>query len=91
MSDSNNPQLFTIEVQTVIGNDPHMDKIFTSYLEEYSIVHRINEDQMQAERWPVVSYTGGPISLSNMLREKFGYTPEEIREQFPELDEALNS
>ena len=91
MSESNKPQLYTIELQTVMGQDQHMDRIFTSYLDEYSIHHKISEEQMQAERWPIVSYTGGPISLKNMLKEKFGYSLDEIREQFPELGQALDA
>ena len=73
----------TIEVPTVLNENEIADKIFYDYLEEYSIEHKV----VNEEEYPLVEYTGGVISLSNMLREKFGYTKEEIQEYYPQLTE----
>ena len=73
----------TIEVPTVLNENEIADKIFYDYLEEYSISHKV----VNEEEYPLVEYTGGVISLSNMLREKFGYTKEEIQEYYPQLTE----
>ena len=73
----------TIEVPTVLNENEIADKIFYDYLGEYSIAHKV----VNEEEYPLVEYTGGVISLSNMLREKFGYTKEEIQEYYPQLTE----
>lgn len=73
----------TIEVPTVLNENEIADKIFYDYLEEYSIAHKV----VNEEEYPLVEYTGGVISLTNMLREKFGYTKEEIQEYYPQLTE----
>ena len=73
----------TIEVPTVLNENEIADKIFYDYLEEYSIEHKV----VNEEEYPLVEYTGGVISLTNMLREKFGYTKEEIQEYYPQLTE----
>ena len=36
-------------------------------------------------RWPSVEYTGGPLSITNMLKERFGMEQEEIEELYPEI------
>jgi hypothetical protein len=71
----------SIEVPTVLNEDKLADQIFYDYLEEYSIAHKV----VNEEEYPLVEYTGGVISLSNMLKEKFGYTKEEIQEYYPQL------
>ncbi len=91
MSETPDYKLVTIELQTVFGKDSRQDKYFTDYLEEYSIVWRVVEDENRAaDTWPVLQYMGGPISLTNMLREKFGFTHDEIATQFPQIAEAAN-
>jgi hypothetical protein len=72
----------TIKVQTVLNENEEFDQLFYAYLDEYSIDHKILESE---EKFPDVEYTGGIISLNNMLRERFGYTKEEIEETYPEL------
>lgn len=89
MSESPNYQLITIELETIYGENPTMDEVFNAYLDEYSIAHKVLETDSPTE-WPILQYTGGPISLSNMLQERFGYTQEEIKTSFPQLFEALN-
>lgn len=71
-----------IEVQTVLNENEDFDRLFFEYLDEYSIEHKVLESE---EKYPMVEFTGGIISLNNMLRERFGYTKEEIEETFPEL------
>lgn len=71
-----------IEVQTVLNENEDFDKLFFEYLDEYSIEHKVLESE---GKYPMVEFTGGIISLNNMLRERFGYTKEEIEEAFPEL------
>ena len=73
----------TIEVPTILNENELADKIFYDYLEEYSIEHKV----VNEEEYPLVEYTGGVISLTNMLKEKFGYTKEEIQEYYPQLTE----
>jgi hypothetical protein len=91
MSETPDYKLVTIELQTVFGQDQRQDKYFTDYLEEYSIVWRVVEDETRsADTWPMLQYMGGPISLTNMLREKFGFTHDEIATQFPQIAEAAN-
>ena len=64
-----------IEVQTVLNENEDFDRLFFEYLDEYSIEHKVLESE---EKYPMVEFTGGIISLNNMLRERFGYTKEEI-------------
>lgn len=82
MDSSANYKLITIQLPTIWGYDSEQDKYFTDYLDEYSIAHTILETESE---FPVIEYTGGPVSLSNMLQEKFGYNLSEIRQEFPEL------
>jgi hypothetical protein len=82
-----NYKQITISLETVFGQDPEMDRMFTEYLDEYSITYQnLGSDPESASTFPILEYSGGPVSLSNMLREKFGFTPEEILVAFPELD-----
>ncbi len=81
-----------IAVPTVLNESESIDRSFFEYLDEYSIAHRIVEDdekieysQFNLEGYPLVEYTGGVISLTNMLKERFGYTREDIEENYPEL------
>jgi hypothetical protein len=74
--------LATIKVQTVLNENEDFDRLFFEYLDEYSIDHKVIESE---EKYPMVEFTGGIISLSNMLKERFGYTNEEIKETYPEL------
>jgi hypothetical protein len=91
MSKTPDYKLVTIELETRFGKDQREDKYFTDYLEEYSIVWSVVEDNSQpADAWPKLQYMGGPISLTNMLREKFGFSQEEIYSQFPQIAEASN-
>ena len=91
MSGSGNYKIISIEVETIFGQDADQDRLFTDYLEEYSISYKVIESESpSASGWPRIQYTGGPISLRNMLQEKFGFFPLEISSEFPELDEALN-
>ena len=39
--------------------------------------------------YPKVEFKSGPIALTNMLKERFGYTQQEIDEEFPQIKEAL--
>lgn len=77
-------RLITIEVETVIGESEDIDKGFFEYLDEYFIIPKILEKEENQE-WPIVEYTGGPVSLSNMLKEKFGMSREEIEQNYPQL------
>jgi len=91
MSGSGNYKIVSIEVETIFGQDPDMDRLFTDYLEEYSISHKVVESESPSvSGWPRIQYTGGPISLSNMLQEKFGYSLNEISTEFPEINEAID-
>jgi hypothetical protein len=79
-------KLVTIKIQTVLEENEDFDALFFQYLDEYSIEYKIlpTEDD---EKYPEVEYTSGPIALSNMLRERFGYDRYEIEEKYPELIE----
>lgn len=79
----------TVTAETILGENDEFDKSFFDYLGEYSISHRIVEGETQSE-WPMVEYTGGPISITNMLKERFGMTQEEIDETYPEIKENKN-
>jgi len=90
MLGSGNYKLVTVELETIFGQDPEMDEMFTSYLDEYSIVHKVSDAETKSNSgWPRLQYTGGPISLSNMLQERFGYTLDEIQAEFPQINEAM--
>ncbi len=73
-----------VERETVLGEDTEIDMMFFSYLDEYSISHKILESKGEGG-FPIVEYVGGPISLRNMLKEKFGMTDEEIIELHPDI------
>lgn len=89
MSETPDYKLVTIEVETVFGKNQREDKYFTDYMEEYSIVWQLIETETPTQSgWPLMQYTGGPISLKNMLREKFGFTQEEVLSSFPQIAEA---
>jgi len=79
-------KLITIKIQTVLGENEEFDNLFFQYLEEYSIDRKILQIE-EGEKYPEVEYTSGPIALSNMLRERFGYDRYEIEEKYPELIE----
>jgi hypothetical protein len=79
-------KLITIKIQTVLGENEEFDDLFFQYLEEYSIDRKILPIG-EGEKYPEVEYTSGPIALSNMLRERFGYDRYEIEEKYPELIE----
>ena len=74
-----------IKVETFLG-EGDMDSLFFNYLKEYSIEHRITEDKGESG-FPLVEYTGGPVSLTNMLREKFGMDREDINQIYPDINE----
>jgi hypothetical protein len=73
----------TVTVDTVLGENDEFDKSFFEYLDEYSISHKILENG--EGKWPSVEYTGGPLSITNMLKERFGMEQEEIEELYPEI------
>lgn len=73
---------YTISLETVLGENEDHDASFFNYLDQYSISHSILETEGQ---FPVVSYTGGPVSLCNMLRDRFGMEDPDILQQFPEI------
>jgi len=74
-------QKFRANVITVLGENEEMDKLFLEYLDEYSITHKIIEEN----EWPLVEYIGGQISLTNMLKEKFGKDDDEIENLIEEI------
>ena len=73
-----------IKQETVIGETPEFDKVFFEYLDEYSITYKVLEEKGEFG-YPLVEYEGGPISLGNMLREKFGLGVEDIAQNHPEI------
>ena len=79
-------KLITITIQTALGENEEFDSLFFQYLEEYAIDRNILPTE-EGEAYPMVEYTSGPIALSNMLRERFGYDRHEIESEFPELIE----
>lgn len=81
-----NFKFIKINAETIIGENEEMDKMFLEYLEEYSITQKPTEEKGE-NGYPVVEYEGGPISLKNMLAEKFGMEREEIQQLYPQLDE----
>ena len=84
----NNSPLYTpitIKVETVLGENEDFDKAFFDYLDEYSIEYKISEEPNESHSWPLVEYTGGPISLKSMLKERFGMELNEMQELYPEL------
>jgi len=74
--------------ETVIGEDKNIDDLFIEYCDEYSIELNIQEKKENSE-YPEVEFKSGPIALTNMLKERFGYTQQEIDEEFPQIKEAL--
>jgi hypothetical protein len=81
-------KIVTIRVLTALYDDPDIDKLFYEYLDEYSISHKIATEPAPGDPYPEVDYTGGPIALRNMLKERFGYEREEIESTYPELMET---
>lgn len=77
-------RFITVTVDTVLGENNEFDKSFFEYLDEYSISHKILENE--DGQWPSVEYTGGPLSITNMLRERFGMNDKEINEMYPEIN-----
>ncbi len=77
-------QLHTVEIQTYLGEDEDQDSAFLAYLEEYSISYEIKK-KLDSEDYPTVTYTGGPVSLRNMLKERFGMDDSEIDSHYPEI------
>lgn len=82
-------KLVTISAETILGENEGLDKSFFEYLDEYSISHKVLESESHSD-WPIVEYTGGPISITNMLKERFGMPQEEIDETYPEIKETKN-
>jgi hypothetical protein len=78
----------TVSLETILGENEEFDKSFFDYLDEYSISHKISDES--ETKWPTVEYTGGPISITNMLKERFGMTQEEIDELYPEINNTQN-
>lgn len=78
----------SITKETIIGEDKTIDNLFIEYCEEYSIELKIHEKKENSE-YPEVEFKSGPVALSNMLKERFGYTQYEIDEEFPQIKEAL--
>jgi hypothetical protein len=78
----------TVKVETVLGENEEFDKSFFEYLEEYSISHKVLEKD--ENQWPTVEYTGGPLSITNMLKERFGVSEDEIDELYPEIKQNQN-
>ena len=74
----------TVKVDTVLGENDELDKAFFEYLDEYSISHKVLESE-EGGQWPQVEYTGGPLSITNMLKERFGMEEIEIDEMYPEI------
>ena len=74
----------TVTVDTVLGENNDFDKSFFEYLDEYSISHKILE--YGEGKWPSVEYTGGTLSITNMLMERFGMSDKEINEMYPEIN-----
>lgn len=81
-------KIVTITKETVLGYNETQDKLFFEYCEEYSIDHKIIETKEQRE-YPQIEFKSGPIALTNMLKERFGYSEHEIHEEFPQIKEAL--
>jgi hypothetical protein len=82
-------KLITIIKETVIGDNQNQDKLFFEYCDEYSIEHKIINENLETSSYPDIEFKSGPVALSNMLKERFGYTQEEINEEFPQIKEAL--
>ncbi len=82
-------KLVSIIKQTVIGDSQNQDKLFFEYCDEYSIEHKIVKENLETSSYPDIEFKSGPVALSNMLKERFGYTQEEINEEFPQIKEAL--
>lgn len=78
----------SIVKETIIGEDKNIDDLFIQYCDEYSIELKIQEKK-EASEYPEVEFKSGPIALTNMLKERFGYTQQEIDEEFPQIKEAL--
>jgi hypothetical protein len=74
---------FKIKLTTVMGEDDLTDSLFLQYLDEYSISYKILDEKELG--YPVVEYTSGPISLRNMMMERFGFEREDISENYPFL------
>jgi hypothetical protein len=74
----------TVAVDTVLGENDEFDRSFFEYLDEYSISHKVLENE-EGKNWPSVEYTGGPVSITNMLKERFGMEEKEIEELYPEI------
>lgn len=79
----------TVTVDTVLGENEEFDKSFFEYLDEYSISHKVLESN-EGNEWPSVEYTGGPLSITNMLKERFGMEENEINELYPEIKKSQN-
>ena len=79
----------TIKVETILGENEEFDKSFFEYLDEYSIEYKVLEKE-EGKTWPTVEYTGGPIAISNMLKERFGYTDYELEELYPSIKNEHN-
>ena len=84
-----NYNIIKVEIETIINQNKDFDDLFFEYLDEYSISHKITEE-IGEFGYPVIEYTGGPVSLSNMLKEKFGMDKEDINKKFPQIENELS-
>lgn len=80
-------KIVTIIKETVMGTNETQDNLFLEYCEEYSIEHKVLEGSKT--EYPQIEFKSGPVALSNMLKERFGYSEHEIAEEFPQIKEAL--
>lgn len=79
----------SVSIETILGENEEFDKNFFEYLDEYSISYKIFEPQSELSSWPIVEYTGGPIAITNMLKERFGMETEEIKTTYPNITNEL--
>jgi hypothetical protein len=61
----------TVTTETILGENEEFD-------------NKILESKGE-NKWPLVEYTGGALSISNMLKERFGMEGDEIEEICPEI------
>jgi len=77
-------KFLTVKVDTVLGENDELDRSFFEYLDEYSISYKVLENKGGGQ-WPQVEYTGGPLAIINMLKERFGMEEIEINVMYPEI------
>ena len=82
-------KIISIIKETVIWDNENNDKLFFDYCDEYSIEYKIIKENLKPDAYPDIEFKSGPVSLNNMLKERFGYTEEEINADFPQIINAL--